>query len=89
MSDSEYLKTQAWPNALSLSTDLLLKYEQLKQKPRERDREMTLGLINANPIVHAKRERVARATVEDFNAEDAVDALDVFDILFDSQLPLF
>ncbi|KAK1256727.1 MIP18 family protein [Acorus gramineus] len=36
---------------------------------------MTLGLINANPIVHAKRERVARATVEDFNAEDAVDAL--------------
>lgn len=42
---------------------------------------MTLGLINANPVVHAKKERIARA--EDPNADDdAVDPLDVYDILF-------
>lgn len=43
------------------------------------EEEMTLGLINANPVVHAKKERVARA--EDSHADDAVDALDVFGIL--------
>lgn len=41
---------------------------------------MTLGLINANPVVHAKKERIART--EDPNADDdAVDPLDVYDIL--------
>ncbi|RXI07343.1 hypothetical protein DVH24_026479 [Malus domestica] len=30
---------------------------------------MTLGLINANPVVHAKKERVART--EDLHADDA------------------
>ncbi|KAL0926562.1 hypothetical protein M5K25_002801 [Dendrobium thyrsiflorum] len=40
---------------------------------------MTLGLINANPVVHAKKERIARA--EDTHAADAVDSLDVFGIL--------
>ncbi|ONH96825.1 hypothetical protein PRUPE_7G154400 [Prunus persica] len=40
---------------------------------------MTLGLINANPVVHAKRERVART--EDLHADDAVDPLDIYDIL--------
>ena len=40
---------------------------------------MTLGLINANPVVHAKKERVARA--EDSHADNAVDPLDVFGIL--------
>ncbi|CAN0861894.1 Protein AE7-like 1 [Linum grandiflorum] len=32
---------------------------------------MTLGLINANPIVHAKKERIARC--EDLHCDDAVD----------------
>ncbi|PQQ10504.1 hypothetical protein Pyn_08522 [Prunus yedoensis var. nudiflora] len=40
---------------------------------------MTLGLINANPVVHAKKERVART--EDPHADDAVDPLDIYDIL--------
>ena len=46
---------------------------------------MTLGLINANPVVHAKKERVART--DDFqpaastSAAPAVDPLDVYDIL--------
>ncbi|KAM1705019.1 hypothetical protein ACFX2K_027352 [Malus domestica] len=40
---------------------------------------MTLGLINANPVVHAKKERVART--EDLHADDAVDPLDIYDIL--------
>ena len=40
---------------------------------------MTLGLINANPVVHAKKERVARN--EDLHADDAVDPLDIYDIV--------
>ncbi|CAL9157538.1 unnamed protein product [Musa hybrid cultivar] len=40
---------------------------------------MTLGMINAHPVVHAKKERVARS--EDLHSDDALDALDVFDIL--------
>ncbi|EOX91103.1 Uncharacterized protein TCM_000392 isoform 1 [Theobroma cacao] len=40
---------------------------------------MTLGLINANPVVHAKKERVARS--EDPHGEDAVDPLEIYDIL--------
>ncbi|KAK4262176.1 hypothetical protein QN277_027762 [Acacia crassicarpa] len=40
---------------------------------------MTLGLINANPVVHAKKERVART--EDLHADDAVDPLEIYDIL--------
>ncbi|XP_008783488.1 protein AE7-like 1 [Phoenix dactylifera] len=46
---------------------------------------MTLGLINANPVVHAKKERVARA--EDSHADDAVDRLDVFDSVRDIRDP--
>lgn len=42
--------------------------------------EMTLGLINANPVVHAKKERVART--DDPHADDAVDPLEIYDILF-------
>lgn len=43
-------------------------------------KKMTLGLINANPVVHAKKERVART--EDVHADvDAVDPLDIYDIL--------
>ncbi|KDP38609.1 hypothetical protein JCGZ_05316 [Jatropha curcas] len=41
---------------------------------------MTLGLINANPVVHAKKERIART--EDLHCEDAVDPLEIYDILF-------
>lgn len=40
---------------------------------------MTLGLINANPVVHAKKERIART--EDPHADDAVDPLEIYDIL--------
>ncbi|KAK6922712.1 hypothetical protein RJ641_011016 [Dillenia turbinata] len=41
---------------------------------------MTLGLINANPVVHAKKERIARS--EDVHpADDAVDPLEIYDIL--------
>ncbi|PON67666.1 Protein AE7-like [Parasponia andersonii] len=36
---------------------------------------MTLGLINANPVVHAKKERIART--EDPHADDAVDPLEL------------
>ncbi|KAJ8513947.1 hypothetical protein OPV22_004381 [Ensete ventricosum] len=36
-------------------------------------------MINAHPVVHAKKERVARS--EDLHSDDALDALDVFDIL--------
>ncbi|KAJ6919415.1 hypothetical protein NC651_013392 [Populus alba x Populus x berolinensis] len=41
---------------------------------------MTLGLVNANPVVHAKKERVART--EDLHCDDSVDPLDIYDILF-------
>lgn len=41
---------------------------------------MTLGLINANPVVHAKKERVART--EEPHCDDAVDPLEIYDILF-------
>ncbi|CAN1814128.1 Protein AE7-like 1 [Linum perenne] len=40
---------------------------------------MTLGLINANPIVHAKKERIARC--EDLHCDDAVDPLDIYDLV--------
>ena len=36
---------------------------------------MTLGLINANPVVHAKKERVART--EDLHCDDAIDPLKI------------
>lgn len=51
--------------------------------PWEREKtetRMTLGLINANPVVHAKKERVART--EDLHGDDAVDPLEIYDILF-------
>ncbi|CAI9763548.1 unnamed protein product [Fraxinus pennsylvanica] len=41
---------------------------------------MTLGLINANPVVHAKKERVART--EEPHDDDALDPLEIYDILF-------
>ncbi|CAI0420050.1 unnamed protein product [Linum tenue] len=46
---------------------------------------MTLGLINANPIVHAKKERVARC--EDPHCDDAVDPLDIYDFVRDIRDP--
>ncbi|KAH7673667.1 Fe-S cluster assembly (FSCA) domain-like protein [Dioscorea alata] len=44
---------------------------------------MTPGLINANPIVHAKKERVARSD----DPHSDVDALDVFDFVRDIRDP--
>ncbi|KAL2504369.1 Protein of unknown function (DUF59) [Abeliophyllum distichum] len=41
---------------------------------------MTLGLINANPVVHAKKERVTRT--EDLHNDAANDPLEIYDILF-------
>ncbi|WJX60953.1 Protein AE7-like 1 [Trifolium repens] len=41
---------------------------------------MTLGLINANPVVHAKKERIARS--EEPNSDHSIDPLDIYDILF-------
>ena len=53
----------------------------ISRQPPVRDAEkMTLGLINANPVVHAKKERVART--EDLHGDDAVDPLEIYDILF-------
>ena len=48
---------------------------------------MTLGLINANPVVHAKKERVART--EDPPGDDAVDPLEIYDILLLFIFPCF
>ncbi|CAI9110767.1 OLC1v1010845C1 [Oldenlandia corymbosa var. corymbosa] len=42
---------------------------------------MTLGLINANPVVHVKKERVARPADDPHHADDVVDPLEIYDIL--------
>lgn len=45
---------------------------------------MTLGLINANPVVHERRERISRADdpphhpCHHLHPDDVLDALDVF-----------
>ncbi|OAY75164.1 Protein AE7-like 1 [Ananas comosus] len=46
---------------------------------------MTLGLINANPVVHETKKRIARA--EDPHPDDAVDPLDVYDSVRDIRDP--
>ncbi|XP_060187117.1 protein AE7-like 1 isoform X2 [Lycium barbarum] len=43
---------------------------------------MTLGLINANPVVHAKKERIART-----DDPHPVDPLDIYDIVRDIRDP--
>lgn len=43
---------------------------------------MTLGLINANPVVHAKKERVPRTEESHSHSDDCVDPLEIYDILF-------
>ncbi|GMY11531.1 Protein AE7-like [Fagus crenata] len=45
---------------------------------------MTLGLINANPVVHAKKERVART--EDPHGDDALSVLSEESITVDEKL---
>ncbi|CAH8385086.1 unnamed protein product [Eruca vesicaria subsp. sativa] len=40
---------------------------------------MTLGLVNANPVVQAKKERIAR-TLNQYK-DDGLDPLDIYDIL--------
>ncbi|KAL6652111.1 hypothetical protein ACP70R_011036 [Stipagrostis hirtigluma subsp. patula] len=44
---------------------------------------MVMGLINANPVIHEKKERRVRQAPEttDENAAEAIDQLEVFDIL--------
>ncbi|XP_057762875.1 protein AE7-like 1 [Arachis stenosperma] len=47
---------------------------------------MTLGLINANPVVHEKKERISRS--EDLHpTDDAVDPLDIYDFVRDIRDP--
>lgn len=48
---------------------------------------MTLGLINANPVVHEKRQRIARSNDDPHATDFAVDALDVFDSVRDIRDP--
>lgn len=52
---------------------------------------MTLGLLNANPVVHAKKERVARSddtqSAASTSAAGAVDPLDVYDHVRDIRDP--
>ncbi|QHO40895.1 hypothetical protein HN51_006869 [Arachis hypogaea] len=49
---------------------------------------MTLGLINANPVVHEKKERISRSE-DPHPTDDAVDPLDIYDILFSSSFFFF
>lgn len=44
---------------------------------------MVVGLINANPVVYEKKERRSRQAPEttDENAAEAIDQLEIFDIL--------
>lgn len=46
---------------------------------------MTLGLINANPIVHAKKERIPRS--EEPHSDHFVDPLDIYDFVRDIRDP--
>ncbi|KAL6551879.1 Protein AE7-like 1 [Orobanche gracilis] len=46
---------------------------------------MTLGLINANPVVRAKKERVART--DDPHADDAVDPHEIYEHVRDIRDP--
>eukprot|EP00252_Welwitschia_mirabilis_P005994 TRINITY_DN16612_c0_g1_i1.p1 TRINITY_DN16612_c0_g1~~TRINITY_DN16612_c0_g1_i1.p1 ORF type:complete len:109 (+),score=0.47 TRINITY_DN16612_c0_g1_i1:235-561(+) len=48
---------------------------------------MTHGLINANPVVHAKKERSLRLEDLHANPNDAVDALDIYDSVRDIRDP--
>lgn len=43
-----------------------------------------MELINANPVIHEKRERRTRQAPEniDENAPEAIDQLEIFDILY-------
>jgi hypothetical protein len=45
--------------------------------------EMAMGLINANPIIHEKKERRIRQApvTTDENAAESIDQLEIFDIL--------
>ncbi|KAM0881693.1 hypothetical protein ACQ4PT_032791 [Festuca glaucescens] len=45
---------------------------------------MVMGLINANPVVHEKKERRTREAPEnkDENAVEPIDQLEIFDILY-------
>jgi len=44
---------------------------------------MVMGLINANPVIHEKKERRVRQAPEttDENAVEPIDQLEIFDIL--------
>ncbi|RYQ80220.1 hypothetical protein Ahy_Scaffold1g106770 [Arachis hypogaea] len=47
---------------------------------------MTLGLINANPVVHEKKERISRSE-DPHPTDDAVDPLDIYDFVRDIRDP--
>ncbi|CAJ2646389.1 protein AE7-like 1 [Trifolium pratense] len=46
---------------------------------------MTLGLMNANPVVHAKKERIARS--EQPNSDHSIHPLDIYDFVRDIRDP--
>ncbi|XP_021718004.1 protein AE7-like 1 [Chenopodium quinoa] len=48
---------------------------------------MTVGLCNANPVVHAKKDRVARTEDTAADTSSAVDPLDVYDHVRDIRDP--
>ncbi|XP_040377656.1 protein AE7-like 1 [Oryza brachyantha] len=48
---------------------------------------MTVGMINANPVVHERPERAAHPHAAHPHAADALDALDVFDTVRDIKDP--
>ena len=48
---------------------------------------MTLGLINANPVVRERKERIIRTTTH--HHEQVVDPLDIYDILLYFQLVIY
>ncbi|XP_006466788.1 protein AE7-like 1 [Citrus sinensis] len=48
---------------------------------------MTLGLINANPVVHAKKARVPRTEESHSHSDDCVDPLEIYDFVRDIRDP--
>jgi hypothetical protein len=52
---------------------LLSQIDSLPRRRIKRRRKMTVGMINANPVVHERPERAAHP-----HAADALDPLDVF-----------
>lgn len=66
-----------------VSRALLIKIQ--RTKTEEREKKMTLGLINANPVVQAKKEGLVRR--EDQYRDDGVDPLEIYEYVRDIRDP--